>query len=147
MSAIYTFGYEGHSLGGFLLLMQEYAVQLVIDVRETPLCRENPAFDKFALIKALRASFLDYIYLKPLSSTQEMRDLKKEECGTLRYFQLYERHLQRHSGLIREIVRETQGLNLCLLCRENDPETCHRTIIADYLQKESAEPPRLQHLI
>lgn len=147
MLAIYTFGYEGHTLETFLSLVDQHMIHLVIDVRETPRSTANPEFDKFPLIKALREHSSQYIYLKPLSCTREMQRLRDEELGTLKYFQTYERHLQQHRDLLREIARETSGLNLCILCEERDPETCHRTLVADYLHSESLEVPRLKHWV
>lgn len=147
MSVICTFGYEDHTLDEFLSLVQQYAIDLVLDVREIPLSKDNPDFNKFSLIKSLRKCAINYFYVKPLGSTETIRRCKLDELGTLKYFQAYERHLQQHRHLIHDIAVETKGLNICILCRERDPETCHRTLVADYLQLEQVESSRLKHWI
>lgn len=137
MSAIYTFGYEGHTVNEFLDLIDQHDIDLIVDVRERPLSREYPEFNKFPLITALQEHETQYVYVKTLGCTHEMRALKDEDLGTLKYFQCYERHLQKNRDLIRDLAYQTKNMNICILCSEPDPETCHRTLVADYLQIEN----------
>lgn len=145
MSAIYTYGHQGHSIEEFLHEIDERQIHLVIDVRETPLCKENPSFSKFPLISSLREHHVEYLYVKALGCTEEIRQLQQEELGMLKYFQRYERHLQQHRNIIQDIAHQTKEMNLCILCAEPDPETCHRTLVADYLHIENYEA-HLEHL-
>lgn len=144
MPLICTYGYEGRDIDEFLNLIDRYEVDLVVDVRRKPMSKDYPAFDKFSLVGTLQEHGKHYLHVKELGCPLEIQDLKCEELGMLKYFQGYERHLQKHREIIKNLAAATRDLNLCILCAEPDPEFCHRTLVADYLQIENFDSP-IQH--
>ncbi len=136
MSTIYTFGYAGHTITEFCSLLKSHQIDLIIDVRKLPLDKAYPDFDKFSLIYTLQTecAITTYLHIKALGCSAEIARLQQQELGYLKYFQRYERYLQNKQDLIANLAEEISNLNVCLLCAETDPQTCHRTLIADYLQ-------------
>lgn len=145
MATIYTYGFLGHTIDDFIEKIKSHHVQVVIDVRERPLSKEDHNFNKFALVDRLYRENTKYRHMKILGCTENMRNLQKEELGYLKYFRYYERHLQQHREIIRDLGYEIKNTNICLLCEEPNPATCHRTLIGDYLQIENYNNP-IEHL-
>lgn len=145
MSLICTFGYEGRSIYEFVNLLDRFQVDVVVDVRLKPLSKEYPDFDKFSLVSLLSQRGKRYLHLKELGCPQDIQRIKYQTLGYLKFFQQYERHLQKRRDVIEKLAQETRDLNLCLLCAEADPGICHRTIVADYLQIENFQNP-VHHL-
>lgn len=148
MGNIFTFGYAKHTMEDFLKKLHRHKINLVIDVRILPLDNNYPEFNKFNLVKILRQKSLDiqYLYLKELACPENITSVKPQELGLLKYYQLYERYLQKQKRLIGDLAQYIKNINSCLFCEETDPQICHRTMIADYLQIQNYES-RIKHLI
>ena len=80
---IYTIGYEGATMDGFIAALRETGVRRVIDVRALPLSR-RPGFSKSTLAASLKAEGIDYVHLKALGTPKPGRDAaKKGDVATL----------------------------------------------------------------
>lgn len=148
MGHIFTFGYAKHTLEDFLKKLRKNKINLVIDVRILPLDNNYPEFNKFNLVKILRQKNLaiQYLYLKELACPENITSVKSQELGLLKYYQLYERYLQKQKRLLDDLAHYIKNINSCLFCEEADPRICHRTLIADYLQIQNYDS-RIKHLI
>ncbi len=84
MTTIFTIGYEGATVDGFLATLKAAGVERLIDVRALPLSR-RPGFSKSPLAAALKEVGIDYVHLKDLGTPKRGRDAaKKGDVGTLR---------------------------------------------------------------
>lgn len=148
MGKIYTFGYTKNTFRDFIKNLQRHQINLIIDVRNRPLDKHYPEFNKFNLIKRLQQNQLaiNYLYLKELACPPSIQSVQSEELGLLKYFQQYERYLQKEKKLIVKLAKYIQDLNICLFCMETDPKTCHRTMIADYLQIQNCNS-QIEHWV
>lgn len=50
---VYTSGYEGKTIDGFVRQLKEHGIALLVDIRELPLSRK-PGFSKSAIQAALK---------------------------------------------------------------------------------------------
>jgi len=142
---LFTVGYEGKTLDGFLDLLTGSAVTVLVDVRELPVSRK-PGFSKTRLQGILAEHGIDYISMRALGSP---RDLRKElrdggDYGT--FFARYREHLDRQDVSLATLTGMVTGNAVCLMCYEADPERCHRSAIARELMNANGVSVEVQHL-
>ncbi|HEY0721842.1 MAG TPA: DUF488 domain-containing protein, partial [Gammaproteobacteria bacterium] len=81
---IYTIGYEGLDIDGFISVLEEHGIDTVIDVRELPLSRK-PGFAKKSLANHLQLSGVEYIHIGELGCPKPVRDRYREDGHWKRY--------------------------------------------------------------
>ncbi len=80
---VFTIGYEGATMDGFIAALDTAGVRQVIDVRALPLSR-RPGFSKSSLAASLAAAGIAYVHLKALGTPKPGRDAaKKGDVATL----------------------------------------------------------------
>lgn len=126
---VFTIGYEGTTVDGFLAALRAVGVRRVIDVRALPLSR-RPGFSKTPLSGALKEVEIDYVHLKALGTPKRGRDAaKKGDVATLTAVydgQLALPEAQVAAARMLELAAEMPS---ALLCFERDPCHCHRTLL------------------
>jgi len=58
---VFTVGYEGLDIDGFMPLLSGHRIQTAVDVRELPLSRE-PGFSKKAMSRTLEIRDIGYVH-------------------------------------------------------------------------------------
>jgi uncharacterized protein (DUF488 family) len=133
---IFTIGYEGVTLGEFLIALEQAGVERVIDVRAVPNSR-RPGFSKTPLRNALAEARIGYVHLRALGTPAAGRaaaragrhdDLKRIYAGQL---ELPEAIAE--SAQMLDLARERPS---ALLCYEREPAACHRTLLLDAVAPE-----------
>lgn len=131
MTTIYTIGYEGATVDGFLATLKQAGVERLIDVRALPSSR-RPGFSKSPLAAALSEVGIEYVHLRDLGTPKRGRDAaKKGDVATLRavydeQLELDEAQVAAHKML--DLAAERPSV---LLCYERDPCHCHRTLLLE----------------
>lgn len=126
---VFTIGYEGTTVDGFLAALRAAGVRRVIDVRALPLSR-RPGFSKTPLSGALKDVGIDYVHLKALGTPKRGRDAaKKGDVATLRV--VYDEQLARPEAQVAaaRMLELAAEMPSALLCFERDPCHCHRTLL------------------
>jgi len=125
-----TIGYEGAALPDFIAALLRAGVERVVDVRQIAQSRKA-GFSKNAFRKALAENGIEYYHLRQLGDPKLGR-----EAARAGHFDLFKAIFSAHLDLptSQEALREavllaTQKLS-ALVCYENDPTHCHRTIVA-----------------
>ena len=128
---IFTIGYEGATMEGFISALQAAGVARVIDVRALPLSR-RPGFSKSSLAASLVEAGIDYRHLKALGTPKPGRDAaKRGDRATLEAVyadQLELPEARAQAAIMLDLAREMPS---ALLCYERDPCVCHRTLLLD----------------
>ena len=75
---IYTIGYEGLDLDGFLALLRKHGVETVVDIRELPLSRK-PGFSKTVLGDTLNVSGKEYVHIPELGCPKPVRNTYRHD--------------------------------------------------------------------
>jgi len=147
-ATIGVYGFDGPS---FIRALQEARIGLVLDVRQ----RRGVRGSHYAwanakrLQTALAEADIGYSHLPELAPTTEMRQLQYEEDarkgeGKRSRSELAAGYVQRYTEEILDhvdldpIVRFVGKQRAALLCVERDPEACHRSLIAERLEREFA---------
>jgi uncharacterized protein (DUF488 family) len=149
MAEFATIGVYGFDGPGFIRALQEAEVGLVLDVRQRRGVRGSQY--AWANAKRLQAALVeagvDYSHLPELAPTTEMRQLQYREDerkgeGKRSRTVLAPEYARRYTEEILDrvdlepIVRFVGGQRTALLCVERDPEACHRSLIAERLERE-----------
>ncbi|NTS65682.1 DUF488 domain-containing protein [Sphingomonas sp. HHU CXW] len=128
---IYTIGYEGATMSGFITALHAAGVRRVIDVRALPLSR-RPGFSKSTLAASLKAEGIDYFHLKALGTPKPGRDAaKKGDVATLTVVYDAQLELPEAQVAAAQMLALADEMPSALLCFERDPCHCHRTLLLE----------------
>lgn len=114
-SGVYSIGYHGKSWKGFLQLLNDHSISLLLDVRSIPRSRHNPAFNLNNLKKKLGNRY--QWAGKCLGGLDGKRQPGYWEA-------------------LKELAARSRLGCICIMCMEANPDDCHRKtwIAADLLQ-------------
>jgi uncharacterized protein (DUF488 family) len=138
MTAIYTIGYAKHTPESLFERLKGAGVQTLIDVRELPISRKR-GFAKSALSSAAAASGIEYRHIKSLGVPSEMRHRRRDGgMAGADYMAEFRTLLQDRTETLQEAINLAEAKTSCLLCFEEKPEDCHRTVVAEEMAKLAA---------
>ncbi|MDO9556152.1 MAG: DUF488 domain-containing protein [Coriobacteriia bacterium] len=146
MSAVCTLGYEGRGLDEWVETLVDASVQVVVDVRDVPISRRR-GFSKTALSQRLAVDGIEYRHVRSLGNPRELRHALKDGSLAFRDFAPQFRELlnHRHDELL-ELADLAASSRICLVCFEEDPATCHRSIVAESVVGASDAALTVEHL-
>lgn len=106
-NTITTIGHSNVSIELFLKTLIDNKIQVLVDVRTTPLSRFCPHFNQKALQRALSDKSILYLY-------------RGRNLGGRSYNQNYEETIDEISDRVKA------GERMCVMCSEKDYLKCHR---------------------
>lgn len=135
MIKLYTIGFQKKSAQEFFELLKTYNVKRLIDIRlnnTSQLAGFTKSRDlKYFLKEICKA---EYIHKSELAPTKELLDnYKKNKLTWQDYERIFNDILSGRK--INEKVKREEFDNACLLCSEQEPNQCHRRLVAEYLNK------------
>lgn len=132
---IYTIGHSTRSFDDFLALLQEHAIEHVLDIRTVPKSRHNPQFGQDELAPALSKHGIKYTHLKLLGGLRKVQADSLNTAWRNKSFQGYADYMQTEEfekGLVQAIEYAKQSRSV-LMCAEAVPWRCHRSLVGDAL--------------
>ena len=146
MTTLFTIGYSKHTPDSLFERLKSAGVRMLVDVRELPISRKI-GFAKSALASWAAKFGIEYRHVKLLGVPAEMRHRKRDGgIETDDYMAEFRNLLQTRSDSLREALELAVSLPCCLLCLEERPEDCHRTIVAEELVKLAPDDVSIVHL-
>lgn len=142
---IFTIGYEGREIGGFVSQLKALNITRLIDVREIPLSRKR-GFSKSQLKNRVESENIEYVHIRSLGSPSKIRHQLKEDHNYDHFFSAFYSHLSENTEAIAEAhgyVRD--GIN-CLMCFERLPEKCHRIVVAQKIKEYDGNGLKISHI-
>jgi uncharacterized protein (DUF488 family) len=121
---IYTIGYGNRKWQDFLELLNKNKIKLLVDIRSNPFSRFNPIFRRVNLIQELKIHDIEYLFMgdklggKPIGN--HLYSDNKLDLKSLELHQPYQK------GIVSLMELAKSKKNLCIMCAEMKPETCHR---------------------
>jgi uncharacterized protein (DUF488 family) len=132
---LFTIGYARHTPTTLLDRLVANNVEVLIDVRELPLSRKA-GFSKSALAKAAEHRGVEYRHFKSLGVPSRLRKERKlGEVDGREYLEAFRRILKTQSDVLFDALGAVEEKLCCLLCLEENPGECHRTVVAEELQR------------
>lgn len=142
---VFTVGYEGKDIDGFLDDLMKHDIKRVVDVREVPLSRKQ-GFSKTSLRHKLEENGIDYIHIKALGSPSELRKKLYSDKDFEYFVEEYRKHLESCVAEIEELYRIVTERLSCLLCFERKHSDCHRNIVADRISSLNGTHLEVKHI-
>jgi uncharacterized protein (DUF488 family) len=131
MSVVYTIGYQSTDIEHFVATLKAVGVKRLVDIRAIALSRKK-GFSKKSLSARLEAAGIEYLHFINLGDPKPGREAAKS--GLYQQFRdIYISHLSSEDARssLKELLAVAGDKPTCLLCFERDPETCHRSIVAE----------------
>ncbi|TDC79242.1 DUF488 domain-containing protein [Actinomadura sp. 7K507] len=123
---IYTVGHSTHSFAVLQRLLRKYEITAIADVRSVPASRFAHQFNRDILKRALHEADIKYVFLGEELGARS-NDPACYLDGRVQY-----RHLARTPEFARGIERLLNGAQterIAIMCTEQEPLDCHRTIL------------------
>ena len=131
--AVYTAGYEGLHIDGFLNILLEAGIQKVIDVRCNPVSRRY-GFHKSTLSKLCENLDIQYRHVPEVGIPSESRANLRHPSDYTQLFQNYKKKvLVNQQDAIKRIADWMTSCPSVLVCMEANPCLCHRSHLADQI--------------
>ena len=128
--AAYTIGYQGRSVDGFFNKLLELGIELIIDVRYTPVSRKY-GFSRRSLREIGAKLGIQYRHLPSFGVPAEHRAGLGSQASYERLLDLYELEILpgKREGIVElgQLMRRKLAV---LLCMERNAERCHRSRLA-----------------
>ncbi|MGH2466217.1 MAG: DUF488 family protein [Candidatus Limnocylindrales bacterium] len=146
---IFTIGHSTRAIPGFVALLRQVEVQLIVDVRSIRRSRANPQFDGDALAGSLASEGISYQPLPALGGRRHHGQDAPPSTNTLwrqpafRDYADYAQTEPFRAGL-DDLLALADRQRCGIMCAEAVWWRCHRRIIADYLL---ARGDRVEHIM
>ncbi|MEE9614322.1 MAG: DUF488 domain-containing protein [Thermodesulfobacteriota bacterium] len=144
--SVFTIGYEKRKIEDFVERLQQFGVNVLIDVREVPASRK-PGFSKNKLKEYLGRFNIMYVHTKELGSPKELRQKLYQDNDYDYFFKEYRKHLKTQMSVVRDLYLNTivHGVS-CFMCMEKEPSDCHRKIVAEKIKEVDGNGLIIKHL-
>lgn len=128
--AVYTTGYEGLQIDGFLNILVQKGIWQVIDVRGHPVSRRY-GFHKSTLSRLCGRLDIEYRHVPELGIPSESRAALLRPSDNEQMLDDYENAiLPAHKEAVSRIANWVRTQASVLVCMEADPRFCHRSRLA-----------------
>jgi uncharacterized protein YeaO (DUF488 family) len=72
--------------------------------------------------------------------------LRRGDEGLPTYFEQYRAHLKQHDDALEHLYDLVTKRRCCLLCLEQKPEECHRSVLAEVLARRNGDDFPVRHI-
>jgi len=131
---IYSIGYEGLEVKGFIDRLASSKVSLVVDVRLNPLSRK-PGFSKRSLSAELQQAGIGYRHEADLGNPPENRESFRQGDGEEGRRQMRARLSNGSGPALLRLIEDARKLRVAVVCVERDRQKCHRQVITEMVQE------------
>lgn len=125
-SPLYTIGHGNRKPEDFLVLLKDFGIEYLIDIRSQPYSKFNPQFNQNDLRYFLERNGIKYVFMgdtiggrpKDTSCYDREGKVDYETVKTKEFFL---------SGIERLKTAYNKGINVVIMCSESKPCECHRS--------------------
>lgn len=135
MNKLATIGYETDTQSGMIARLKAAGVELVVDVRAVASSRKA-GFSKTLLGNSLKDQGIDYLHLRPLGTPKPGREAAR--AGRIdEMHRIFNAHLEEPAAqlALAQATELATQKRIALLCYEDDPNCCHRQIVAQRIRE------------
>jgi uncharacterized protein (DUF488 family) len=133
-----SIGYEGRSAEDLVCELGAQGVDVLVDVRLTPLSRK-PGLSKRRLAERLAEAGIDYLHLKALGNPKENRQPfwdGRISDGCEAFNELLAS--DEPQAALQTIVELMNTSTVAILCFERDHDRCHRQVVTERVAERAS---------
>ncbi|GGY58090.1 hypothetical protein GCM10010385_04070 [Streptomyces geysiriensis] len=137
---LWSAGYEGRDIDSFVASLLDSRIDVVADVRLTPISRKK-GFSKTRLGEALAEAGIEYTHLRGLGNPKDNRAPfwdGRLDVGRARFRGVL-RSEEAQSDLDR-LAEHARQSRVAVLCFEKDESRCHRQVVLETVRKRASVP-------
>ena len=124
---IYTIGHSNHTWERFLALLRGHDIELLVDVRSRPASRWARFANKRILPRLLDEAGIGHAYLGESIGGKPANSALYDPDGQPHYASIAaDDDFQKGIDRLLELA---EGLQTAMMCAEEDPAKCHRTLL------------------
>jgi uncharacterized protein (DUF488 family) len=127
MPTIYTLGHSSHAAERFRALLEQHAIEVLVDTRSAPYSRYTPQFDRESLKELAGAAGMKYMWLGDVVGGRPRDERCYDTEGRVLYGRVAEQTEFREA--MERLKRGAEEFRVALLCSEEDPAHCHRRLL------------------
>lgn len=142
---LFTIGYQGMTQENFFSKILSNGVSVVIDVRAIPHSRKK-GFSKKGLELRAKELGLKYEHLGSLGTPDEIRRALKTNGDYEEFAVRYLDSISHKEDVLNDLSKEILKSVCCLLCYEQTPSECHRSLVASEIAKRTSSPLQVLHI-
>lgn len=133
---IATIGYENATQPDVIAALKADGIKLLIDIREAPISRKA-GFSKRIFAASLEEAGIAYLHVRALGTPKAGRDAARRGDKAT-FHKIFAEQLASDAAQLAliDVMREAEKRPSCLLCYEEDPARCHRSIVADAMAQQ-----------
>lgn len=129
MCAVYTAGYEGLQVDGFLDLLLRSGTTRIIDVRKNAFSRVY-GFHGSTLARLAQEVGIEYVHMPQVGVPSAWRADLEEESRNQMFARYRDEILANEQDTLNQIAALVNSGPSVLMCMELDPGCCHRSVLA-----------------
>jgi transcriptional regulator with XRE-family HTH domain len=137
-TGLWSAGYEGRDIDSFVASLTNSRIDVVADVRLTPISRK-PGFSKTRLEAALSQAGIEYTHLRALGNPKDNRapfwDGRVAE-GRAQFRSLLGSEEARSD--LERLAAHAKQSRVAVLCFEKDESRCHRQVVLETVRKQAS---------
>lgn len=132
---IFTIGHSTRSIEEFIGLLLAHGVTKLIDIRTVPKSRTNPQFNIDVLPETLAMAGIKHRHMPGLGGLRKPNKNSINAAWQNSSFRGYADYMQTEAFAVNlaELIAETKGETVAIMCAESLPWRCHRSLVADAL--------------
>ena len=124
---IYTIGHSDHAWERFSTLLKQHGIRALVDVRSKPVSRWAAFANKRTLPGLLVEEGVKYLYMGELLGGKPSDPACYDDKGILDYSKI--RSTPYFRAGISELLEFSEDARVVLMCAEEAPAKCHRTLL------------------
>ena len=145
MTPLCTSGYQGQDAAAWTARLLAHGIEVVVDVRDLPLSRKK-GFSKSQLRASLSERGIRYLHVKELGNPKVYRDALHQGMDFKEFAIIFRRHLESKTAALEELSDLAMTCRVCILCYEEDPAACHRSLVAESVVSRRPAAVEVVHL-
>jgi uncharacterized protein (DUF488 family) len=137
---IWTIGHSTRTIEEFIRLLNEYKIEMVLDVRHYPNSRHFPHFNRDRLAQSLAAAGIGYEHLVELGGRRNANPDSHNLAWRNSAFRGYADYMetQPFAAGIKRLLEFALSRRCALMCAEAVWWRCHRSLLSDYFKSHGA---------
>jgi len=134
---LFTIGHSTRIFDDFLAILNEFKIEVLVDIRRFPGSRRFPHFNRQALEQTLPVAGIEYVWLEDLGGRRNAPQIGKSPNPGLKHpaFRSYADYMQtgQFETTVNRLLLIASAKTTAIMCAEKLFWKCHRRLLSDYL--------------